>query len=124
MRRRGKPINRRNEERRAKLHERNYPDRPLVEPWCLITRVRLKYEAQHGMSPSWTACCQKIDAAHIRARGMGGVKGDKNDVVYLCRTHHMEQERNPAAFEARYGVDLRAEADRIAAGGEDDLGPV
>lgn len=113
-----------NPERRAKLHARNYPDRPVVEPHCLVTRLRLAYEARHGMRPDWPPCCAKIDQAHVRARGMGGCKGDKNDVVYLCRTHHIEQERSRSAFEARYGCDLTAEAARVAAGELDDLGPV
>lgn len=113
-----------NQERRAKLHARNYPDRPAVEPHCLVTRLRLAYEARHGMSPDWPPCCAKIDQAHVRARGMGGCKGDKHDVVYLCRTHHIEQEHSRGAFEARYGCDLAAEAARVAAGELDDLGPV
>lgn len=122
--RRSKPIRQVNPERRAQLHARNYPARPVVEPWCLVTRLRLAYEARHGMSPDWTPCCAKIDAAHVRARGMGGCKGGKDDVVYLCRTHHREQERSRADFETRYGCDLTAEAARVARGELNDLGPV
>lgn len=59
-----------------------------------------------------------VQAAHARARGMGGVKGDRRDLVPLCPKHHMEsgefRTSQRAAFEVRHGVDLVAEAARIA----------
>lgn len=57
-------------------------------------------------------------ACHVTARGMGAVKGGRFDIVPLCDHHHSEAGETGtsqrAAFEARYGLDLRAEADRIA----------
>lgn len=73
------------------------------------------YQREHGakMWPAgWAPCWGPIDPAHVRTRGAGGTA---DDVVYLCRGHHREQEGRTADFEARYGVDLTAEAARLAA---------
>jgi len=63
-------------------------------------------------------CSRKIDAAHVRARGMGGAKGDRRDLVPLCRRHHRAsgeaRTSQRAKFEKGYGIDLAAEAARIA----------
>jgi hypothetical protein len=59
----------RNDARAAKMHARNYPDRPIVEPWCLVARQLAAYRLRHGakMSPrGWCECAKKIDAAHGR----------------------------------------------------------
>ena len=45
------------------------------------------------------------EAAHLKTRGAGG--SDRENVVPLCRIHHNEQEGKTAAFERKYGVDLR-----------------
>lgn len=110
-----------NPERRAELRARNFPDRPMVAPWCLVALALERYQARHGskMIPAgWTPCWPgEPDAAHVvRARGMGGVNSDKTQVAYLCRGHHTEQEGRSAAFEAKYGIDLAAEAAKLAAG--------
>lgn len=109
-----------NLERMAEMRARNFPDRPLVTPWCLIARKLTEHQARHGekMRPvGWTPCWSgPPDAAHVvHNRGMGGCNSSKNEVAYLCRGHHGEQEGRTAAFEARYGVDLAAEAARLAA---------
>lgn len=108
------PIKKVNRERRARLHERNFPPRdPDAE--CLVARELRKRFAETGMVPlGWTRCCSKLDQAHVRARGMGGCKGDKNDVVDLCRVHHDESEHDRRGFEEKYGLNLRAEADSAA----------
>lgn len=58
-------------------------------------------------------------AAHLSARGMGGVKGDDTDNVPLCahKHHPMLDDRcgSPEAFEAATGVDLVAVRDRLRA---------
>lgn len=46
-----------------------------------------------------------VEPAHIKTRGAGG--DDRNNVVPLCPAHHDEQEGKIAAFERKYGVDLR-----------------
>ena len=98
MKRRAKPIPNRNPARRAKLFERNFGDhgafiraRPCVVPGCKAT---------------------PIQAAHVRARGMGGCGGDKRDLVPLCSSHHGEQEGRTEWFGAKYSIDLH----QIAAG--------
>ena len=116
----------RNEVRVALMRERNFPDQPVVPPWCLIARELQKYRAIHGEKArpaGWSDCWGPIDPAHVRARGMGGVNSDKTQVVWMCRGHHGEQEGRTQAFEERYGVDLAAEAARIAGGGHDPAPP-
>jgi hypothetical protein len=117
-----------NPERRAEMRARNFPDRPMVTPWCLVALALERYQARHGakMFPAgWTPCwAGEPDPAHvIRARGMGGVNSSKDEVAYLCRGHHGEQEGRTEAFEARYGIDLAAAAARLVAGERDPLPP-
>ncbi len=121
-------IKPRNDARAAKMHARNYPDRPAVEPFCFVARQLAAYRLERGskMTPrGWLPCCAKIDAVHAtRDRGMGGVNSGAEDVVYGCRTHHDELGRiGRPAFEAKYGVDLAHEAARVAAGENDPLPP-
>lgn len=122
------PMKQRNPERLAKLREQQYPDRPLVEPWCFVARLLGAYQREHGskMTPrDWRACGRKIDAAHLtRDRGMGGVNSSASDVGYLCRCHHDHlAELGRERFEALYGCNLAEEAARVAAGVTDPLPP-
>lgn len=96
-------MKRRNPKRAKQAYARNYGDRgdAVRSMPCLIT-------AAHGLSV----------AAHARARGMGGCKGTRRDLVNLCQRCHLEageaRTSQRAAFEALHGVDLFAEAERIA----------
>lgn len=117
-----------NLERRAEMRARNFPDRPVVAPWCLVAIALERYQAQHGAKQvprGWTPCwAGEPDPAHVvHSRGMGGVNSSKDEVAYLCRGHHGEQEGRSEAFEAKYGVDLAAAATRLAAGERDPLPP-
>jgi hypothetical protein len=97
-----KPVN----HKRAKgKRERNYPPRTGHEQ-CAIA---VKAATMLGRIPAdWRGCEGSIEAAHVvHTRGMGGCGSSKDEVVYLCTAHHGEQEGRSAAFEARYGVDLR-----------------
>lgn len=105
------PMRRRNAKRAAKMHARNFGERPPVEPWCVIAEALQCYQAEHGAKArpdGWVACAGKVEAAHVTPRGMGGCNSDAEDVAYLCRAHHSEQEGRTAAFEAKYDVNLRA----------------
>ena len=118
-------LNPRNEKRAAKMRVRNFPAADTVEQWCLIRRRLAEYQRAHGpkMVPAgWTDCWGPVDPAHVTTRGMGGVNSDASQVVRICRSHHREQEGHTADFEQKYGVDLKAEAARYAAG-ERDPGP-
>ena len=58
-------------------------------------------------------CRWPSDAAHVRSRGAGGL--DAGNVVPLCPIHHAEQHRiGIRSFEKNHGVDLKAEAERLA----------
>lgn len=118
-----KRINPVNAKRRAALHARNYPDRP-AGVWCLLAHRLHAYQAEHGakaIPAGWSLCKGEVEAAHvIHARGNGGCNSSKDEVAYLCKRHHGEQEGRSAAFEQRYGVSLRDEAAKVAAG---DFGP-
>ena len=117
----------RNEVRAAKMRELNFPESPVVPPFCFIAHELRRYQAMRGeksMPAGWSACWGTVDPAHvIRARGMGGVNSDKTQVVWLCRGHHGEQEGKTATFEALYRVDLAAEAARIASGATEPGAP-
>jgi len=98
------PVKRVNRGRRAKLYERNFGKRgdAVREMACLLL--------------STNECERAIEAAHASARGMGGVKGDRRELVPLCGHHHAISGRMaPSDFIARYHINLRHEAGRIAA---------
>ena len=100
--RRSTPLGR-NRKRAAKLYARNFGERAdaIRAMQCLV----------HG-------CPRPSQAAHTRARGMGGAKGDRRELVPLCAEHHREAgERRTSAradFERVHGLDLEAEALRLA----------
>ena len=103
---RGKAIVRANPARRAKMFERNFGARASH-----VRRMRCLCAAS-------CTCAGLVQAAHVVARGMGGCGGDKRDLVPLCGLHHEEsgprRSSKRAAFEVRHGVNLQAEARRIA----------
>lgn len=95
------PLKRSNPKRKAERFERNFGDR-AADVRCL---------------PCIVPGCWKgpIEAAHAKARGMGGVNSDNRQLVPLCRWHHSEQHtRGVITFQAKYGIDLEAEAKRVA----------
>ena len=126
----------RNPERRAAQHERNFgaphPERGDTRAdrvramACLGRRV----PAGGGWMPVHV-CAPPVQAAHVDARGMGGRGGDRRKLAPLCATAHREAGELPSLWmrsdperyattrrgqwEARHGVDLLAEAERIAA---------
>jgi hypothetical protein len=124
------PVNRK---RKAETYARNFGSRgdPVRAMGCLVGALlereldevasfvsRLRVATSHeilGLACSFGP----IQAAHTRARGMGGAKGGRRDLVPLCRHHHAEageaRTSQRADFERRYGLDLQAEAAQIAA---------
>lgn len=104
---RGAPIARKtrlrpsNPKRRREAFERNFGQRGEVvrSMPCLL--------AVTG------ECRGLVQAAHAKSRGAGG---GRRELVPLCAGHHETSHRIGAkTFAARYHVDLRHEADRIAA---------
>jgi hypothetical protein len=107
-----------NTKRRRKAFARNYGERG--DAVRLMTCLCADMDWPH---PDVDACSGPVQAAHAIARGMGGAKGDRRQLVPLCALHHeeagegsrkAEQPSKRAAFEARYGLDVQAEAERIA----------
>ena len=97
------PIRRTNPARKRERYQRNYGERGAA--------VRLMQCLLAGQDE----CDRPIEAAHASARGMGGVKGDRRQLVPLCGRHHMISGRMaPSDFIAKYQINLRHEADRIA----------
>jgi hypothetical protein len=92
---RGKAIKRANPRRRKAAHARNFGD-----------------EAALVRSLPCLVCGGLAEPAHVTSRGAGG---GRFDLVPLCRTHHDEQHSaGVETFAERHGLDLRAEADRVA----------
>lgn len=118
----GKPPERRkamahvNAARRRKQYARNFGERAsnVRQMPCLIL-VKWYRQAFSVLQPQ---CAGQSHAAHARARGMGGCKGDRRMLLPLCAEHHREAGEygttQRAEFEAKYDIDLMVEADRIA----------
>ena len=101
--RRRTPLRRTNPKRRAARYERNFGHRGAAvrEMECLLR--------------STNECCGRVQAAHVVARGMGGVKGDRFSLVPFCEHHHDVSGRlAPSDFARRYNIDLKQEAARVA----------
>ena len=101
--RRGGRLRPANSERRRRTFLRNFGERAdLVRKMpCLL--------ADRGPS----LCEGRVVAAHVKSRGAGG---DRRHLVPLCEGHHDQQHRwGIATFQQRHGLDLPAEAARIAA---------
>lgn len=84
-------------------------------------RARAKYlrnfgpkaDAMRGGPCLVAGCPWPAVPAHVRARGMGGAKGSAADPHHREAGEYRTSERS--AFEARYGLDLIAEAARLEA---------
>ena len=113
---RRKAMARVNAARRRKSYARNFGERAsnVRQMPCLVL-VKWYWKAFSTLPPQ---CVGQSHAAHARARGMGGCKGDRRVLVPLCAEHHREAGEygttQRAEFEAKYGIDLMAEAGRIA----------
>lgn len=114
--RRVKPVN---GARKAHAFARNFGPEADALRWFACV-VASRGDGNHRCSRG------PVDVAHVVARGMGGAKGGRFDVVPMCsKAHRNAGEARTTmreAFELLFGVDLRAEADRIAFGHERPLG--
>lgn len=99
------PLRRVNAKRKTLTYERNYGKRgeEIRAMPCLLEATN--------------ECSGRVEAAHAEARKMGGRGGDKRSLVPMCTGHHAEQGRGQQSFAAKYKINLRAHAARIA----DDL---
>lgn len=96
------PMRKANPRRRRESFERNYGERGdyIRAMPCLL--------AQFG------TCMGPIQAAHVKARGMGGRGGDRHSLVPLCGVHHLKMGvMGVKSFAARFRVDLGAIASAI-----------
>lgn len=105
-----------NPERRRRKYERNFRG-----PWEGYDHAEW-VRGQLCAAVSSGRCSGAIQAAHVRARGMGGAKGDWTDLVPLCAHHHrvldLECGNRPHLFLRREGVDLERLAARLVPVGE------
>lgn len=95
-----KPMRRQNRKRAAARRVEDFGERgaAIRAMPCLIAGTH--------------ACGGAMEAAHAKSRGAGG---DRRHLVPLCSGHHREQHtRGVLTFQAKYQLDLLAEADRIA----------
>lgn len=115
---RGSNIRRRNEKRSRERRARNFGDEADI---LRLMPCRLS-AAMPPRGLGWHApgCRGDIVPAHVCSRGAGG---GRFDIIPLCQGHHDEQHAcGIETFATRYGLDLRAEADRIALGHPRPLG--
>lgn len=95
-----KPMRRQNRKRAAARQVEDFGERgaAIRAMPCLIADTH--------------TCGGKMEAAHAKSRGAGG---DRRHLVPLCSLAHREQhDRGVATFQTKHGVNLLAEADRIA----------
>ncbi len=59
-------------------------------------------------------CDGPVQVCHVKSRGAGG--DDRRNVIAMCAKGHDEQHRiGIRSFEKRWGVDLKAEAEKLDA---------
>jgi hypothetical protein len=121
---RGKPLTRkgrvkpRNGKRKAEQFARNFGDEAeaVRAMPCRLSAVM----PPQGLGWDAPGCKGDIVAAHVVSRG---ASGGRFDLIPLCQHHHDEQHAvGVETFAASYGLDLRAEADRVALGHAAPLG--
>src|SRR5947208_495541 len=112
---RGKPLQRtarlkvRGKSRFPKRRDLAYTKWIRTLPCLLWARVTPPDYGRH-----WTdhSCWGALQVCHVRSRGAGG--DDRGNVVPLCARAHAEQHRiGIRSFQARWGIDLKAEAERL-----------
>jgi hypothetical protein len=94
------PMKKVNEERRAKLEERNFGQHGA---WI---RTRRCVVEEHAHPTLKIPCMGRIVACHLIPRGMGGCNGDRFSLFPACELHHSEQEGRTAEFQGLYALDL------------------
>lgn len=78
---------------------------------CVIEGRPVKFWTQPGRGTAH-CCMGPIEGAHVRSRGAGG--DDAGNIVSLCRYAHMQQHTwGTLTFQEHWGVDLKAEAERL-----------
>lgn len=102
-------VKARNPERKAKEFKRTYTS---VERVMAIKAMRCLVDN--------FMCSVPVDNAHVPSKSGAGRKGDAKHNVPLCRWHHTDSPHaldntNKEAFNARFGLDLDAEAAKIEA---------
>ena len=116
---RGQPLKRTGKLKRgAKLRARRVPKAfrqrrdPQVMAWihtqpCVIAGRRPTIAGYQLLEPH--QCCTPVEGCHVRSRGAGG--DDRANLVSMCRSMHTQQHAiGIKSFQARWGVDLKAEA--------------
>ena len=96
----------------AKRKGHRFPDGVCedLREWCRESRCVLD-----GVAPN-IGCLYydgRSDPAHVIPVSRGS--GDFDNLISLCRLHHMEQEGRTKAFEAKFGVNLKAIARQTTA---------
>lgn len=106
-----------------------------TESAAKVVRIELQDEGRYPAHLAWIRtlpcavpdCEGKSQAAHVRLNTGGGMglKPDDRWTIPCCMTHHAEQHHlGHLAFDAKYGIDSRALAERLAAKSPYLKGPV
>lgn len=110
-------INPRNEARRAEAYARNFSGGIDHDAWIRLQPCVMCKIVDNRLS--------NAEAAHVKARGMGGWNSSWTQLVPLCRLHHREQEARGVATIIRvYQVDLRREAQNMVSAHLRELGAI
>jgi len=113
----------RNAKRTRERHARNFgaeADAVRGMPCACLAKIGEWRWGDGVLGEDWALCKGAIEPAHIVSRGAGG---GRFDIVPFCSHHHADQHQHGIrTLAAGYGLDLRAEADRVALGHERPLG--
>lgn len=93
------------------------PSKPMAKRG---KKARSRWQEAFGEKSVWVrslgcavgaGCMGRVECAHTRSRAAGGTSAD---TVPLCTLHHAEQHQTGIlTFQARYGIDLYALAERL-----------
>lgn len=122
---RGKPMKRGTKRLKARKipkgfrHRRDYEYQNWVrEQSCLLSGRRPLWSAD----PCYHVCVATAQVCHVKSRGAGG--DDHANVYAGCAAAHEEQHRiGIPAFERRWGVNLKAEAEALYARYQQETSP-
>lgn len=97
--------------------KRRFPKGENLAWLALVRNLPCIVAWQSPLSRSYEDRCggwaSQMQAAHVQSKGAGGA--DIGNTVPLCALHHDEQHRiGKQSFEAKYGLDLQAEAKKLA----------
>ena len=100
--------------RKRALATHNRKRRPTEWQRAYHSTARVEWVKAQRCVAFWHGCVGPIQNCHVVTGGMGR-KADYTAIVPGCAHHHAEMHQGVQSFQRKYGIDLEAEAARVAA---------